>query len=327
MAKALLFSLLLHAAIVIVAVLGLPSARERRLAEQAPIVVEVVSVAERTNVPPPAAKAAPKPPAPRPTKPKPPPVKKAAPPPPPPPSPPPPRPVPSPPAPPAAEAKLEPAPKAAESNVPAPQPEARREKPRPPPPPPPAPPKLAAVLADAKPRSKPPPPSAFASVLKTVEKLTRQPPVDDAAAKDKAEPSAKPVPEKSPGDSFESEIAKALQQRPVTDYDPNQALTISEIDQVRRQIERCWNVPAGARDAADLVVKVRVEMNPDGTPRGATIVSDPRLRSDPFYRAAAESALRAVLNPRCHPFKLPPEKYGRWKTMTLVFNPKEMFGT
>jgi hypothetical protein len=30
------------------------------------------------------------------------------------------------------------------------------------------------------------------------------------------------------------------------------------------------------------------------------------------------------LNPRCHPFKLPPEKYDHWRTMTLIFNPKEM---
>jgi hypothetical protein len=101
---------------------------------------------------------------------------------------------------------------------------------------------------------------------------------------------------------------------------------MTEVDLVRRQIERCWNVPAGAKDMQNMAVAVQVDMNRDGTPRNAVIKDQARLRSDPFYRAAAESALRAVLNPRCHPFKLPAEKYDRWRTMTLVFDPKQMFG-
>jgi len=102
---------------------------------------------------------------------------------------------------------------------------------------------------------------------------------------------------------------------------------MSEIEAVRRQIERCWNLPAGAKDADSLIVSIRVEMNIDGTPRTAVVTDQSRMRADPFYRSAAESAVRAVLNPRCHPFTLPREKFSRWKTMTLVFNPKEMFGT
>jgi len=102
---------------------------------------------------------------------------------------------------------------------------------------------------------------------------------------------------------------------------------MSEIEAVRRQIERCWNLPAGAKDADSLIVSIRVEMNIDGTPRTAVVTDQNRMRVDPFYRSAAESAVRAVLNPRCHPFTLPRDKFNRWKTMTLVFNPKEMFGT
>jgi hypothetical protein len=49
------------------------------------------------------------------------------------------------------------------------------------------------------------------------------------------------------------------------------------------------------------------------------------MKSDPFFRSAAESALRAVLNPRCNPLRLPPEKYEQWQTMTLNFDPREMF--
>ncbi len=99
-------------------------------------------------------------------------------------------------------------------------------------------------------------------------------------------------------------------------------LSASEMDLIREQIERCWNVPAGARDAKDLVVEVRVQMNQDGTVRQATIVDSGRM-SDPLWRAAAESARRAFFNPQCTPLKLPPDKYATWKDMVVDFNPKD----
>jgi hypothetical protein len=103
-------------------------------------------------------------------------------------------------------------------------------------------------------------------------------------------------------------------------------LTISETDALRRQMEQCWNIPAGARDAHELIVDIYVEVNPDRTVKMAKIADTGRM-SDPFYRSAAESALRAVLNPRCSPLMLPPDRYDTWRTMTLRFNPREMLGT
>ncbi|MGB1548700.1 MAG: cell envelope integrity protein TolA, partial [Alphaproteobacteria bacterium] len=101
----------------------------------------------------------------------------------------------------------------------------------------------------------------------------------------------------------------------------------SELDAIRSQISRCWNVPVGAKDAENLVVDIRVHVNPDGTIREARILDTDRMQRDSFFRTAAESAYRAVVNPRCSPLRLPPEKYEQWKTFTLSFNPKEMFGT
>ncbi len=103
----------------------------------------------------------------------------------------------------------------------------------------------------------------------------------------------------------------------------SERMTISELDAIRSQIEQCWNIPAGARDARDLVVDIAVVMNQDGTVRQARIVQSSRMSRDSFYRAAAESALRAVLNPDCSPLRLPPQKYNQWKTFTLSFNPRE----
>lgn len=83
-------------------------------------------------------------------------------------------------------------------------------------------------------------------------------------------------------------------------------------------------MPAGARDAKDLVVEIRVAVNPDGTVQKATIVDQGRLASDPFYRAAAESARRAFFNPQCRPLRLPPDKYSVWKDLVVDFSPKDV---
>ena len=64
-------------------------------------------------------------------------------------------------------------------------------------------------------------------------------------------------------------------------------------------------------------------MNPDGTVARAT-VSDPTTFNSEAERRAAESAMRAMLNPRCQPFPLPPGAYENWKTLKLTFDVREM---
>jgi hypothetical protein len=100
-------------------------------------------------------------------------------------------------------------------------------------------------------------------------------------------------------------------------------LTASEIDVVRQQLSRCWNIPAGARDAKDLVITIRGAIAPDGRVLQATIVDQARM-GDPFFRAAAESARRAFFHPLCTPLRLPPEKYESWKTFEIELSPKDI---
>lgn len=104
-----------------------------------------------------------------------------------------------------------------------------------------------------------------------------------------------------------------------------QKLTISEEDALRQQLERCWNVPIGARDVENMVVDIRLSVNPDRTVRDARIVDLGRYNSDSFFRAAADSAIRAVLNPLCSPLALPEGKFEQWQSIVVSFNPKEMF--
>ena len=293
MRQSLLISLLLHTAVVAIAYVGLPQLRRPPPLTESPIIVEIINVAEITNAPAPAPEPEPE-------------QKKAEPPPPPPPpktvasSPPPPLPPPP-----------EPEPEVAAVAPPSPKPDPKpKAEPKPKAPP---------RLVKAKPRRKPKPLDAFTSVLRTVEELKRQPQRPNKKA-DKAKK------KEAKKETFDTQIAKALAS-PTRRFDSALPLSISEIDLVRQQIAACWNLPVGAKEAEDLAIEVWVAMNPDGTVREARIRDKGRMESDPFFRSAAESALRAVLNPRCNPLRLPRQKYEQWKTMTLTFNPREMFGS
>ncbi len=280
------YSVLFHAVILVVGYFGLPYIARAPIMTDTPIMVDIVNVDELTNAPPPAPKPEKKP-EPKPKKPPPPPKKvyKSAEPPPPPPE---------------DDPEVVALPEKPKKAEPKPKVE-KKPKPKP-------------RLAKAKPRRKPKPPDAFTSVLKTVEKLKDQPPPKKKEEKKK--------PRKK--QTFEQQMAQALTSR-TAPHNPTRPLAISEIDLIRQQIRECWNLPAGAKEAENLSIEIRMVMNPDGTVRQARILDQSRLQSDPFFRAAAESALRAVLNPRCNPLKLPLEKYQQWKNMILIFDPSQMF--
>jgi colicin import membrane protein len=100
-------------------------------------------------------------------------------------------------------------------------------------------------------------------------------------------------------------------------------LTASEIDALRARLAECWNIPAGARDAERLVVRVQFSLNPDGSLNGAPAVVE--ATPGPYSQVAAEAAVRAVRI--CQPYTmLPSAKYEEWRDNTINFNPREMFG-
>ena len=101
-----------------------------------------------------------------------------------------------------------------------------------------------------------------------------------------------------------------------------QQVTMSEMDALRAQLARCWNIPAGVEYAENLVVAVRIFVNPDRSVRDAQILDKGRYNRDAPFRAAADSAIRAVYG--CSPLNLPPDKYDQWKTVVVRFDPREM---
>ncbi len=116
------------------------------------------------------------------------------------------------------------------------------------------------------------------------------------------------------------DIAKADED---TQSEGAQALAVSEIDAFRAQIQKCWSIPAGARDSENLVIQIRLGLNRDGSiAQGPFVLDTQNRRGDPFYRAAAESVLRAVH--QCQPFQMPVEKYALWRDIELTFNPQQM---
>jgi outer membrane biosynthesis protein TonB len=99
-------------------------------------------------------------------------------------------------------------------------------------------------------------------------------------------------------------------------------LSQSEIDALRGQVQKCWNIPAGAVDAENLRVSVQFKLDRSGALEGSPeIISGGG--SGGVERAAAEAARRAVA--RCAPYNLPADKYDAWADVIVNFDPSEMF--
>ncbi|MCB1652305.1 MAG: cell envelope integrity protein TolA [Alphaproteobacteria bacterium] len=166
-------------------------------------------------------------------------------------------------------------------------------------------------------------------------------PVQKAVSKPKPKPPAPVKPKEEPKKDFQSllknltpdaaETSEKTEEQPLeepttTGQIANLAdkLTISELDAFKHQIEPCWIVPSGAKYAENLAVEVRVIMNRDASVKSANVLDQGRYGRDPSFRAAADSALRALRNQRCQPLKLPLEKYDQWKTIVINFDPSDM---
>lgn len=103
-------------------------------------------------------------------------------------------------------------------------------------------------------------------------------------------------------------------------------LTLSEQDALIQQLSGCWNfLTSGGKNAEELSVEVRLYVNADRTVSQADILDKSKYANDSFFKAAADSALRAVRNPNCIPLRLPEDKYDQWKTIVVNFDPSEMF--
>lgn len=197
---------------------------------------------------------------------------------------------------------------------------------------PPKPPK-AAEKAKPKPVT-PPPPDEMALEKTKEEPKPKEKPQEAAEEKKKEEPKEdsqqftnllKNLQDSDPvveDDLPESKTAEAPAPSPLASF--SQQLTMSELDALRQQLSRCWSIQAGARYAEELVVEVRLIVSPERRVLSATVVDQWRYNQDSYFRAAADSAIRAVNSPQCETLVLNPDKYDSWKDMIVTFDPREM---
>ena len=101
-------------------------------------------------------------------------------------------------------------------------------------------------------------------------------------------------------------------------------LSLSEEDALKAQIFGCWSIPLGLPYNENLLVKIKLSLNPDGTVSQSEILDHARMNKpgQGFYKVLAESALRAIK--LCQPLRVPSAGYERWKNMQLNFDAREM---
>lgn len=197
-------------------------------------------------------------------------------------------------------------------------------------------------VAEHKPKDEP----------KPIEKKPDPPKVDpiaealkkDEAKKPTPKPQAKAAPPKPPEPKRErtfdqSKIAALLDKRDLTRHAATgeqlnstaslgaahgnaATLSQSELDALRARLTKLWNVQAGTEHPEELIVDIRIRLTPD-----KRLAAPPEIvsrGSSPRYRAAADAAMRAVLQAQPYDM-LRPATYDQWKDMIVTFDPRQMF--
>ncbi len=104
----------------------------------------------------------------------------------------------------------------------------------------------------------------------------------------------------------------------------NANLSLSEEDALKAQIFGCWSIPLGLPYNENLLVRIRLQLEKDGTVIKSEILDHARMNKpgQGYYKVLAESALRAIK--LCQPLRVPTTGYDRWKELQLNFDAREM---
>lgn len=211
---------------------------------------------------------------------------------------------------------------------PAPKPLEKKAEPKPEPKPEAKPEKVAEKASAPMPSRRPKPPAVSRPLHEEKPKVAANTPAKKkpdfdadkiAALLDKRPDAAAQTPPPQPEEKHVLEPPKPAEGRA---EGRDQQMTISEIDALRARISQCWSPPVGGLGSDAIRVKIRMQLTQEGM-----LVADPEVvnrESSPFFMAAADSAVRAVM--LCQPYSLPESKYALWRDMILNFDPREMFG-
>jgi hypothetical protein len=175
----------------------------------------------------------------------------------------------------------------------------------------------------------PPPPSKVLKKPepppKKVEK--KEEPVKEEVVIPEVDPLAslmKNLQESEPSEESNTNGEGAAEQAPDAPF--AEYMTQNELSSLTNQLVGCWEIPIGAKDVNNMVVKVRIWANSDRSVRKVEIADQWRMGNDPAFRALAESARRAIYHPNCSPLDLPESKYNVWKDqyIEVPFDPSNV---
>ncbi len=209
-------------------------------------------------------------------------------------------------------------------------------------PPPPEPPKPEPPKPDP-PKIEPPKPvdqAALDSLLKKVDEPPPEKKPEVKPPKDPVKPVDKPVEKKKPELKLD-EIAALLNKdkgehtaplKPTKDTGApklaakdnagqDAAMTATIIDALTSKVKTCFTVPPAARDA-NISVRIHFKLNPDGSVNGQPELAS--MSTDPIFEATARAAISAIME--CQSYELPAEQYDLWQDNVLDFNPNLFFG-
>jgi len=219
------------------------------------------------------------------------------------------------PAPPEPVAEPEPPPEPPQQQVVAPEPQ---PEPKPQPVPPPEP-QVAEAQPKPVPPKKPDPPKKKEDPKKKKEK--DKPKQEQVATDDTS--FLKDIEKKLKKNQKKSQPTQQQAALPQDNYD-GPPLSEGEKDMIREQVRANWFTDYGMQGLEDMIVVLNVQMNPDGSVVSADI---DRSSSNgyPTWPIFAESCQRAVL--KSSPLRMPPEKpYAAWRVMKLRFSARDLLG-
>ncbi len=156
-----------------------------------------------------------------------------------------------------------------------------------------------------------------------LDKILKSVKLNSEDSKEKPDPKAKPSASAESAKEDAKKDASSKKARS-NSFNPNSPEAISARDAISNQVRGCWSPPAGIRDASQMIVFVAIQYNEKAEAIKVELTSESRARlNEPGFRAAAESAIRAVK--MCSPLKnMPADTYHIWQDVEIRFDPKDL---
>lgn len=149
---------------------------------------------------------------------------------------------------------------------------------------------------------------------------SKQPQNVDADAK--SNPTPNPTATNNNKQAFLESIEKNITQDSTQAGLDKGELSNEQLKALNEQIRGCWYGQGGHNINADLSVELILTMNPDATIQNIQI---PNIESynTPLRKAVLNQVLRALHDNKCKQLELPNNSFNNWRTIHIVFNPKD----